>query len=379
MTIDKCRVCGRDFFEEPLLEYKNMPSVAQYFPDKESLKNDKGIDLNIYQCSGCGLVQLNNEPVPYYKEVIRASGVSQEMTEFRLNQFKNFIEEYNLRNKKIIEIGCGGGEYLSIMDKFEIKTYGIEYSEKLVEECLKKGLRVTKGFIENSEDKIENSPFEGFFMLNSLEHLPNINSVLLGISNNLSENAVGIIEVPNFDMMLKNNLFTEFTRDHLFYFTKDTLKRTLEMNGYEVLECNVVWHDYIISAIVKKRNKLSLNHFHEHKEKLKKEINEYIEKYGKNNVAIWGAGHQALAVISMTEIGNKIKYVVDSADFKQNKYTPATHIPIVSPEIINSDSVKAIIIMAASYSDEVFRIIKEKYGEEINLAILRDFGLEILD
>ena len=213
-------------------------------------------------------------------------------------------------------------------------------------------------------------------MLNSLEHLPNINSTLKGIYNNLSENAIGIIEVPNFDMILKNNLFSEFTRDHLFYFTKETLKTTLELNGYEVLECSVIWHDYIISAIIRKREKMSLNHFYEQKDKIKKEIQEYINQFGDKNVAVWGAGHQALAIISMAEIKNKIKYVIDSADFKQNKYTPATHIPIVSPETIDSNPIDAIIIIAGSYSDEVCKIIKEKYGDKINISILRDFGLE---
>ncbi|MCX6727094.1 MAG: methyltransferase, partial [Candidatus Shapirobacteria bacterium] len=91
----KCRVCKHDFLPNPILVYKNMPGMAQNFPDKNSLKSDKGIDMDIYQCSGCGLVQLNNDPVPYYKEVIRASGVSDEMKDFRVKQFKNFVEKYS--------------------------------------------------------------------------------------------------------------------------------------------------------------------------------------------------------------------------------------------------------------------------------------------
>jgi len=75
-------------------------------------------------------------------------------------------------------------------------------------------------------------------------------------------------------------------------------------------------------------------------------------------------------------LGGKIRYVVDSAEFKQNKYTPATHIPIVAPTALESDPVDAIIVMAASYSDEVVNIIREKHGSEMDLAILRKSGLE---
>jgi len=52
------------------------------------------------------------------------------------------------------------------------------------------------------------------------------------------------------------------------------------------------------------------------------------------------------------------------------------HIPIVSPEMLASDPVEAVIVMAGSYSDEVVRIIRQKFGRNINISILRDFGLE---
>ena len=85
-----CRVCYNEL--KSLLTYKNMPKAAQNFPDKDSLFQDKGIDLEVCQCIGCGLVQLNNEPVSYYKDVIRAAAYSEEMKEFRLKQFNNFIK-----------------------------------------------------------------------------------------------------------------------------------------------------------------------------------------------------------------------------------------------------------------------------------------------
>ena len=376
MVINKCRVCGNNFFEEPLLRYENMPAVAQYLPDTESLKSDKGIDIDVYQCSGCGLVQLNNNPVTYYKEVIRSSSYSGKMKEFRLKQFRNFVEKYALKDKKIVEIGCGNGEYLSIMQQFGVEAYGLEYSEESVKKCVDQGLDVFEGFVENNNYRMNKAPFDMFFMLNFLEHLPDPNSVLLGISNNLSDNAVGLVEVPNFDMILKKNLFSEFTSDHLLYFTKETLNATLRQNGFEIISCENVWQDYIISAIVKKRGRLDLSQFGRHQLKLKNEVEEYINRFKKNAVAIWSAGHQALAIISLTGLSNKIKYVIDSAPFKQNKFTPSTHIQIVSPERLDIDPVDAIIVMAASYSDEVAKIIRQKYSQKIAVAILRGFRLE---
>ena len=78
------------------------------------------------------------------------------------------------------------------------------------------------------------------------------------------------------------------------------------------------------------------------------------------------------------KIADKVEYVVDSATFKQGKYTPATHVPIVSPDKLDSDPVDAVIVMAAGYSDEVAKIIRQKYDRNISVSILRNFRLEIV-
>lgn len=379
MPIDRCRVCGNVLFNEPLLRYENMPQAAQFLPDVNSLERDKGITIEVCQCSGCGLVQLNNDPVPYYKDVIRASAFSEEMKGFRINQFSKFVEDYGLKGKKIIEIGCGRGEYLLLMQNVGADAFGLEHLEESVRYCNNTGLKVSQGFVDRESYEISNAPFDGFFIMNFLEHLPDPNSTLRGVYNNLSDEAIGLIEVPNFDMILQKKLFSEFTLDHLFYFKKDNLITTLKLNGFEVIELKEVWYDYIISAIVKKGRKLDMSRFLEYQLQFKRTIDEYIQRFAQKRVAIWGAGHQALSFISLMDIADKVKYVVDSAPFKQGKYTPVTHLPIMSPETLRSDPVDAIIVMAASYSDEVARSIRRNFEIKINIAILRDYGLEVFD
>lgn len=377
MGTSKCRVCGNEFFEEPLLRFENMPKAAQYFPDADSLGSEKGVNLEVCQCSGCGLVQLANDPVPYYKDVIRAVAFSGEMRDFRLKQFAGFVQAYSLEGKKIIEIGCGCGEYLSLMGQFGVEAYGLEHSEESVKHCIRNGLRVSQGFIHAGDCGLDHAPFDGFYILNFLEHLPDPNSLLRGIYNNLTNEAVGLVEVPNFDMILKQRLFSEFIGDHLFYFTKETLNTTLGLNGFEIIEHKALWHNYILSAVVRKKHRMDLSSLDNYQIYLKQHLCEFINRFGHKQVAIWGAGHQALALISLMDLSDKIKYVVDSALFKQNKYTPASHIPVVSPDTLNSDPVDAVIVMAASYSDEVATILRDQYDSRIQVSIVRDYGLEL--
>ncbi len=376
MPVNDCRVCGGGFFNEPLLTYSNMPKAAQHLPDANTVADDRGCDLEICQCSLCGLVQLNSDPVPYWREVIRATAFSPEMGEFRNHQFKAFVKRYALAGKKMMEIGCGKGEYLSLMQQAGADVYGTEFGTDSAAHCVKAGLSVEQIFVESPAVQLVNAPFDGFFIMNFLEHLCNPNATLQGIHANLSEHAVGLIEVPNFDMMLKKNLFSEFIGDHLFYFTRETLNALLERNGFEVVETQAIWHDYIISSVVRKRCPTDLSSFRHQQARLQSELARFVATHGSQNVAVWGAGHQALAVLALADLGGAIKYVVDSAPFKQGRYTPSTHIPIVAPDTLATDPVAAILVMAAAYSDEVASIIRNTFGSRMTIAILRDSGLE---
>lgn len=376
-----CRCCRGKIEGKPILHYKNMPKAAQFFPTEEELGDEKGIDLKLYQCSRCGLIQLMDKPVSYYRDVIRTAGISEELQEYRRSFFGKFVETHHLQGKKVIEIGAGCGEFLSIMDTTGAVCYGLEHLQSSVEECRNKGLKVYQGFVEGENAKLEHAPYDAFFIMNFLEHIPNPSEFLAGIANNLTDGGVGLVEVPNMDMVLGKMMFSEFISDHLMYFTEKSLRNLLEISGFEVISCERVWHDYVLSAVVKKRKGICLDAVWGQLEKISKEVNDFLDSHitqGKK-AAAWGAGHQALAVLSLADVKEKVSFVVDSAPFKQNKYTPGTHIPIVSPEFLGAHQkeIGVVLVMAASYSDEVAGIIQRKYGD-MAIGILRDDGVEIL-
>lgn len=377
MTPHSCRVCRHSLPESPLLRYPDMPQAAQYFPSRDTLAHDHQVDLTIVQCNGCGLVQLTNKPVNYYREVIRATAFSEAMRRFRLGQFADFVARYQLYGQKVVEIGCGRGEYLQLLQEQGLDAYGLEQGATAVQNCLQQNLNVQMGYAEGASFVLQDAPFNAVFMFNFLEHMPNPVDSLRGIAANLIDGAVGIIEVPNFDMMLRENQFTEFVTDHLSYFTADTLRFTLQLGGFDVLECCEVWDEYIISATVRKRSSLNIAGLVSAQATLTDQLHSFIDQFPAGQVAVWGAGHQALAVIAMTGIKDKIHYVVDSAPFKQNKLTPATHVPIVSPDQFYQDGLQGLIIMAAAYSDEVAKLVQRHAKPVPEIAILRSGGLEL--
>lgn len=374
----RCRICD-GAVKRKLVSFMKMPKSAQFFPKKEECVMEKGVDLNLYQCQYCGLIQLAGEPVPYYRDVIRATSVSDEMRIFRESQYAEFVDKYNLKNKKIIEIGCGCGEYMSFMEVAADNVYGIENGAESVAAARLAGHKVFCQYVEDEETIIEGAPYAAFYCMNFLEHVPCPRDFLRGIANNLCDDAVGIVEVPNFNYIIESKLFSELIQDHLSYFTKDTLIRLLELCGFEVLSCSYIWYDYIISAEVRKREKLNLQNFYSQRDFLKENVEAFFRKMSAENykVAVWGAGHQALANLSLLDIYKHIEYVIDSASFKQGKYTPATHIPIVSPELLKEGNIQVVLIMAGGYSDEINNMVHSRYSG-IKTCILAEDGIKFL-
>ncbi len=372
-----CRLCGAEL-TEALLVLEGMPSSAQHLPTQDQLASDHAHDLGICQCTGCGLAQVDCEPVEYYREVIRAIAFSDEMKEFRRTQLKDFAVRYNLVGKPVIEVGCGRGEYLDLLSESGMEPWGTEYGSESAAFAKERGKKVQQVFPDFADIDLDGAPYDGLFCFNFMEHWPDPRKVLQSVSKHLKDSAVGLIEVPNFDMLTEKQMATEFVADHLSYFTSATFKTALELSGFEVLEMHEVWYRYILSAVIRKRTPLAAAPFAKALKEQRDRVSEFIGSAGEKGVAVWGAGHQALATIALLGIKDRIRYVIDSAPFKQGKFTPATHIPIVAPAQLESQPVHTILIMAAGFSDEVSRIIAARWGKKFRLGILRENYVEEL-
>ena len=378
MDLNNCHLCNSKLFSSPLLQLKGMPKAAQYFPSKDEFAKDNGIVLNIFQCSHCGLVQLNTSPVEYFKEVITATYFSEELNKTRYNQMKKFISQFGLEGKKILEIGSGKGNTLDIIHKAGAQAVGIEAASKSVEIGKLAGRNMIVGYI-GDKNKIAGYPFDAFVSFNYIEHLPDLNTIINNIYKNVTDNAAGYVVVPNFDYLLETKCFYEFVPDHLSYFTKKTLTYAFEKNGFDVLESYTINNDNDIVVVLKKKKILNISHQFNEVEDLIKNLQQIVTRYKTKNkkIAIWGAGHRTLALLALSKLNN-IEYVVDSAEFKQGRYTPVLHSKIVSPKHLLQETVDLIIVMVPGlYPDEVLKIIK-KMQVSADIAVLRNNKLDFV-
>lgn len=406
-----CIACGKKLPQEALFVLHDAPASAQDIPDAAEVLEDKGITLGLYQCAECGLVQFDCEPVSYYRDVIRAGGFSTTMTELRRRQYRHLIETYHLEGKKFIEIGCGRGEFINVLREFPVKVFGMEHKEDLIEIARESGLCVWREFPETADqvfsgdpaDTDSKGPYDVFLSFNFLEHQPHPDVMLQAIYNNLSENGMGLVTVPALEYIVDKGSYYELIRDHIAYYSFDTLRALLENNGFHVLEEKMINRD-TISMIVRKKSaedmKKSALECDEQKSETKAEdgkedivaalveghgittgeVNELLCQLKEENktIALWGASHQGFTLAATTPLRDQACYVIDSAPFKQGRFAPSSHLPIVPPEYFFDHPVDVIMIVAPGYSDEIAGVIRTRFGNDVKVLTLRTAKIETL-
>ena len=388
-----CIVCGAAFGTKPLLEMAHMPASAQKIPLTKEEAEREAVDLRLFQCPVCGLVQFDCEPVDYYRDVIRSGGYSTTMVELRTRQYRHLIETYHLEGKKFLEAGCGRGEFLKVLTNFPVKAYGIEHKEDLVEIARKDGLNVIRDFTESADHVIgTDGPYDVFLSFNFLEHQPEPGVMLDCISNNLTEDGMGLITVPSFEYILDNDGYYELIRDHIAYYTFETLRYLPESHGFEVLEEEMVNRDTLAVIVRKGRAKancagekvnitpVDVSGLVKNRDRLDTELETLVNGLKKENktMAVWGASHQGFTLTATTHLKDSVSYIIDSAPFKQGRFAPGSGLPIVPPDYVTDHMVDAILIVAPGYTEEIAGNIRKWWGEQIQILTLRSEKVEEL-
>lgn len=382
---NSCILCGAALSGEPLIGIDNMPAAAQNLPSPEDAETEHGIQVRLCHCPSCGLVQLDNEPVGYYRDVIRSGGWSTTMDRLRRSQYDAWIPAMGLEGKKILEAGCGQGEFLSILADYPVRAFGMEHKADLCEKAEKLGLTVECAYPETADQKFSNAPFDGFTSFNFLEHQPDPVRYLTAIANNLTEDGVGLVTVPSFEYILEENSFYELIPDHLAYFTEASLTQLMEKCGFSVLKKERINRDTISVWVKKKTAGEASDAVHaavdprpdvsgliRRKTDIEDEVHALLERLIKEGktAAVWGASHQGFTLCAVADLKDRVRYIIDSAPFKQGKIAPASHISIISPNEAAKDPVDMILIIAPGYTDEIAGVIREKFPQETEIQVL---------
>ena len=136
-----------------------------------------------------------------------------------------------LKNKKILDFGCGWGGFL----KKTIKAKSLSGVE-LRKECIFYIKKNIKKIVVSDNLNNLNEKYDIITMFHVLEHIPYQIETLKELKKKLTKNGKVIIEVPSADdFLLKLKEFKKFTfwSEHLILHTENSLRKILEVSGFK--------------------------------------------------------------------------------------------------------------------------------------------------
>lgn len=357
--ITQCRLCGQRLELSPVLTLSPFPRAAQYYPEPAEFAEDRGIELRVYRCLSCDLLQLASSPVPYFKDVITAASLSGDAKAARQREFGTFCRQFDLGGKSVIEIGCGKGGMVEVLAAAGMAAVGLEASVESVKEARAGGRNVIEGYLPELGLEHEGK-YAAFVSLNYIEHQPDTRDFIRGLARITQEGAVGYVTAPNVEHLLQHNILYEFVADHLVYFTATTMRRAFEISGFDVLDSQFINNANDIALTVRKRQYVSISGVRD-VERLVKELRELITELNKvgRKVAVWGAGHRTLALLTLASCEG-LECIIDSAPFKHGKFSTVTHLKIISPAEFEASGIDTVIVAVPGiYPDEVVNRLKQ--------------------
>ncbi len=170
--------------------------------------------------------------------------VQEEESEFFLMQYEDILEIINKKapGKKIIDIGCGYGNFLKFCQERGYEVFGLDPSPEAVDNAKEMGIEAIKADIEDIKNKV-NKKYHTAVMLNVFEHLCEPYRTLRDIRENiLEDNGLLIIRVPNEFNKLQIIANEEYNLkswwvsapQHINYFTVPHLVNLVNNCGFEV-------------------------------------------------------------------------------------------------------------------------------------------------
>ncbi len=205
-------------------------------------------EYSVYECRSCQVLVTHPFPSPEELSKLYSTGNYRTKTGKRFHPVLEYmIHLLTVRKRqrierfrdpgRILDIGCGRGLFLHIMQEDGWQVVGQEFSETSASYASKiYGIEVRSGELKESE--YESESFDVININHVLEHLENPDEVIAECYRILKKGGLLVTAVPNTDSLQahfgKNKWFQLDLPFHLYHFSSKSLFDLLEKNSFKV-------------------------------------------------------------------------------------------------------------------------------------------------
>ena len=374
---DSCLICGGRALE-PLISISDVPMLCNRLcaSELEAANFPRG-DISLIYCLDCGHIAnsaFDQARVNYDSHFENTLTFSPRYRQYADATADRLINRYGLIGKRIVEIGCGSGDFLQMLCNPGNNGEGFDPSQPTSRSAAGAGSVEIIG----RNFAVEDARGADFVCCRHvLEHLPEPMVLLRQLREAIAVNAGAVVffEVPNALFTLDRLGIWDIIHEHVSYFTPSSLVRAFHGAGFSVYCAESAFDEQYLwlearadgqaSSIDQPKRPPDVL-YRSFGERFAARVAQWRQRIDQlrsdsRHVVIWGAGAKGVMFLNLLRVpaGRGIDCVVDINPRKHGHFVPLMGQKIVGPEWLRQDPPYLVVVMNPEYEREVRSMINE--------------------
>ena len=396
MNQTRCPNCESSGRCRPFYEARRVPANSCLLIETRARALDFPTgDIMLAVCSDCGFIfnaAWDSELTIYSDQYEETQGFSATFNAFNRSIAEELVSSYDIRGKTVLEIGCGKGEFLSVICEVG-DNRGIGYDPSFVpaRQPSKQDIRFVREFF--TEKTCEITP-DLLCCKMTLEHIGPTHRFLRSVRSVANRrDSLIFFQVPDVERILKEGAFWDVYYEHCSYFSATSLAHLFIRTGFAVQNIWTGYGDQYLMILARPA---------EHGSNVTRggedgvaAIMEMCGSFaaaaalsraawlnrlrnwaaGGQRTVLWGSGSKAVAFLTTLGVHDEVEYVVDINPYRVGKFLPGTGQRIVAPAFLRECRPDNVVIMNPVYLREIEQELARQRCEPRVYTIL-DFEAE---
>ena len=381
-----CRFCGNSL-DHTFVDLGMSPPCQTHISLQQLQEMERFYPLHAFVCEKCFLVQLGEFVTP--SEIFSEYAYFSSYSDSWLNHVSNYADAMTSRfslgaASRVVELASNDGYLLQYFAQKGIPVLGVEPAANVAQVAIQKGIpTVVKFFGRDTARSLLADGQAADLLLgnNVLAHVPDLHDFVAGMRVLLKPQGIITMEFPHLLQLMNHNQFDTIYHEHFSYFSFTTVERVFAHHGLVLFDVDELpTHGGSIRIYGRHADDLSkpptdrvaalraretawgvgelatYRAFAEKVKATKRNVLDFLigaKRAGKSIVG-YGAPGKGNTLLNYCGIRTDfLDYTVDRNPYKQNKFTPGTHIPIFAPDRIRETRPDYVFILPWNVRDEV--------------------------
>ena len=373
---EACPCCGgsklREFFAATGVPVNSCLSLRT----REEALNFPVGTVALTHCTECGFIfnaAFDPSLLEYSERYDPTQAFSETFNRWHRNLAERLVQQYELRGRKIIEIGCGKGEFLSLLCSLGANDgvgFDPAYAPSRAPEVAGGG---TVRFVQDFySEKYAEIPGDFMCCKMTLEHIAPAREFVSTVRRAVDSagDPVVFFQVPDALRILEEKAFWDIYYEHCSYYSAGSLARLFRRAGFGVVDLAREYdNQYLMiearARLADDRDPAAANDLEQVAQLVdrfaqelpgqldgwRNKIRAWRERGEK--AVIWGAGSKGVSFLTTLGIGDEIEYAVDINPHRQGLYMAKTGQQICSPQMLAEYKPDVVIVMNPVYRTEI--------------------------